>query len=108
MTIVLHSEPATTEDVAKILGVPKSRVKWLKRLVDARHALPAKPGHGNSPRTGRRPRPQREEKTFVTKEKESRTEVFLNVPYDPQFDKLFLAYIAGLSAYRLVPERRSR
>src|SRR5882724_10824004 len=65
--------------------------------------LPAKPGHGNSPRTGRRPRPQREEKTFVTKEKKSRTEVFLNVPYDPRFDKLFLAYIAGLSAYRLVP-----
>ncbi|GAC1630488.1 MAG: hypothetical protein NVS9B14_01170 [Candidatus Acidiferrum sp.] len=42
MTIVLHSEPATTEDVAEILGVPKSRVKWLKRLVDARHAASGK------------------------------------------------------------------
>ncbi|GAC1630479.1 MAG: hypothetical protein NVS9B14_01160 [Candidatus Acidiferrum sp.] len=39
----------------------------------------------------------------MTKGKKSRTEVFLNVPYDPQFDKLFLAYIAGLTAYRMVP-----
>jgi hypothetical protein len=65
--------------------------------------LPKKPEHGSSPRTAQRPRPQREEKPFVPKGKKSRTEVFLNVPYDPQFDKLFLAYIAGLSAYRMVP-----
>src|SRR5579859_3675542 len=65
--------------------------------------LPKKPEHGSSPRTAQRPRPQREEKTFVPRRKKSRTEVFLNVPYDPQFDKLFLAYIAGLSAYRMVP-----
>lgn len=39
----------------------------------------------------------------MAKRKKSRTEVFLNIPYDPQFDKLFLAYIAGLSAYRMVP-----
>ena len=36
MTIVLDSKPATAEDAAKILGVPKSRVKWLKRLAEAR------------------------------------------------------------------------
>lgn len=42
MTIVLDSKPATTEDVAKILGVPKSRVKWLKRLVEARTFASAK------------------------------------------------------------------
>jgi len=38
MRIVLDSKPATPEDVAEILGVPKKRVKWLKSLVDARHA----------------------------------------------------------------------
>jgi hypothetical protein len=35
MTIVLHSKPATPEDVAEILGVPKRRVKWLKRLMES-------------------------------------------------------------------------
>jgi hypothetical protein len=29
--------------------------------------------------------------------------VFLNVPYDPPFEKLFLAYIAGISAFELAP-----
>lgn len=38
MTIVLHSEPATADDVAEILGVPKRRVKWLKRLMQSRAA----------------------------------------------------------------------
>lgn len=33
MTIVLDSTFATPEDVGKELGVPKARVKWLKRLV---------------------------------------------------------------------------
>jgi hypothetical protein len=28
---------------------------------------------------------------------------FLNVPYDPRYSKLFLAFIAGLSAYGLTP-----
>lgn len=30
-------------------------------------------------------------------------EVFLNVPYDRNFENLFLAYIAGISAFGLVP-----
>lgn len=38
MTIVLHSTPATADDVAEILGVPKKRVKWLKRLMRSRTA----------------------------------------------------------------------
>jgi len=42
MRIVLHSKPATPEDVAEILGVPKSRVKWLRSLVDARRAASGK------------------------------------------------------------------
>ena len=29
--------------------------------------------------------------------------VFLNIPYDSQFSDLFLAYVAGISAYGLVP-----
>ncbi len=29
--------------------------------------------------------------------------VFLNVPYDPAFEKLFLAYIAAISAYGFNP-----
>lgn len=39
----------------------------------------------------------------MAKRKESRTEVFLNIPYDGNFDKLFLAYIAGITAYGMVP-----
>ncbi len=35
--------------------------------------------------------------------KKSRAEVFLNIPYDKKFEKLFLAYIAGISAYGMVP-----
>jgi hypothetical protein len=30
-------------------------------------------------------------------------EVFLNVPYDRRFEKIFLAYISGISAFGLVP-----
>jgi hypothetical protein len=30
-------------------------------------------------------------------------EVFLNIPYDQKFDRLFRAYISGLSAFGLVP-----
>jgi hypothetical protein len=29
--------------------------------------------------------------------------VFLNVPYDSAFENLYLAYIAGLSAFGLIP-----
>lgn len=32
MTVVLDSTFAEPEDVGKTLGVPKSRVRWLKRL----------------------------------------------------------------------------
>lgn len=39
----------------------------------------------------------------MAKEKRPRTEVFLNIPYDKQFERLFLGYIAGISAYRMVP-----
>ena len=35
MTIVLHSKFATPEDTAKALGVPKTRLKWLKRLMSS-------------------------------------------------------------------------
>ena len=31
------------------------------------------------------------------------TDVFLNIPYDKQFERLYLAYIAGISAFGLVP-----
>lgn len=31
------------------------------------------------------------------------SEVFLNIPYDPQFEKLYLAYIVGVSAFGMVP-----
>lgn len=32
-----------------------------------------------------------------------KTSVFLNIPYDKQFENLYLAYIAGLTAFGLVP-----
>jgi hypothetical protein len=31
------------------------------------------------------------------------TDVFLNVPYDSRFERLYLAYIAGISAFGLIP-----
>ena len=39
----------------------------------------------------------------MAKLKKSRDEVFLNIPYDKKFDRLFLAYIAGISAFGMVP-----
>jgi hypothetical protein len=39
----------------------------------------------------------------VAKLKKSRDEVFLNIPYDKKFERLFLAYIAGISASGMVP-----
>src|SRR5260370_36746802 len=43
------------------------------------------------------------EKTRVVKLKKSHDEVLLNIPYDKKFERLFLAYIAGISAYGMVP-----
>lgn len=40
----------------------------------------------------------------MAKRKKSRARVFLNIPYDPKFERLFLAYIAGISAYGMVPQ----
>lgn len=39
----------------------------------------------------------------MAKLKKSRDEVFLNIPYDKKFERLFLAYIAGISASGMVP-----
>jgi hypothetical protein len=36
-------------------------------------------------------------------ETQPRVSVFLNIPYDPAFQRLYLAYIGGLSAFGLVP-----
>jgi hypothetical protein len=38
----------------------------------------------------------------VAKRKKLGTEVFLNIPYDKKFEKLFIAYVAGVSAFGLV------
>lgn len=42
MTIVLDSTFATPEAVAKELGVPKARVKWLKRLMSSQTVFSSK------------------------------------------------------------------
>jgi len=34
---------------------------------------------------------------------DERDSVFLNIPYDPAFERLYLAYIAGIHAFNLVP-----
>ena len=39
----------------------------------------------------------------MAKQRKRPTEVFLNIPYDKKFERLFLAYIAGISALGLVP-----
>ena len=39
----------------------------------------------------------------MAKPKGSRGKVFLNIPYDDKFERLFLAYVAGISALGLVP-----
>jgi hypothetical protein len=39
----------------------------------------------------------------VAKRKKPRDKVFLNIPYDKKFERLFLAYIAGISAFGMLP-----
>lgn len=39
----------------------------------------------------------------MAKARKRRAEVFLNIPYDNKFERLFLGYIAGISAYGMVP-----
>lgn len=39
----------------------------------------------------------------MARNRKLRGEVFLNIPYDDKFENLFLAYIAGISAFGLVP-----
>jgi hypothetical protein len=40
---------------------------------------------------------------LVAKSRKLPAEVFLNIPYDQKFERLFLAYISGISAFGLVP-----
>jgi hypothetical protein len=40
---------------------------------------------------------------LVAKSRKPLAEVFLNIPYDKKFDRLFLAYISGTCAFGLVP-----
>src|SRR5579863_7131397 len=40
---------------------------------------------------------------LVAKHRKPVDKVFLNVPYDPNFERLFLAFIAGVSAFGLLP-----
>ena len=47
------------------------------------------------PESGRRPRPRAGAET--------RDNAFLNVPYDRRYERLYLAFIAGLSAFGLAP-----
>lgn len=37
------------------------------------------------------------------RDRPNRYSVFLNIPYDSAFEKLYLAYVAGLSAFGLIP-----
>lgn len=39
----------------------------------------------------------------MAKRKKSRARVFLNIPYDQKFERLFLAYVAGISPYGMFP-----
>ncbi len=39
----------------------------------------------------------------MAKSRKAPAEVFLNIPYDRKFERLFLAYISGISAFGLVP-----
>jgi hypothetical protein len=47
MKIVLDSKFATAEDTAKELGVSKTRLKWLLRLVESGRSNGSKAGHKN-------------------------------------------------------------
>jgi hypothetical protein len=46
---------------------------------------------------------RRKKQTHAAEVRARATSVFLNVPYDADFENLFLAYIAGLSAYGFNP-----
>ena len=85
MTIVLDSKFATAEDTAKALGVSKTRLKWLLRLVESGRSKGNKAGHKNG---ARNLTSTRKRKTLVAKLKKSRNEVFLNIPYDKKFERL--------------------
>jgi hypothetical protein len=40
---------------------------------------------------------------LVAKSRRPAAEVFLNIPYDSKFERLFLAYIAGVTAFGMIP-----
>ena len=48
-------------------------------------------------------RPQVAKGMLVAKSRRLAAEVFLNIPYDSKFERLFLAYIAGITAFGMVP-----
>ena len=62
--------------------------------------LAARLGHlGGNPQRGAMP-PRRR---GPARRRNRPADVFLNIPYDDKFQRLFLAYIAGLSAFGLIP-----
>src|SRR5487761_646907 len=46
---------------------------------------------------------RRERGERVAKPRKASADVFLNIPYDNKFQRLFLAYISGISAFGIVP-----
>jgi hypothetical protein len=40
---------------------------------------------------------------LVAKSPRPAAEVFLNIPYDPKFERLFVAYIAGITVFGMMP-----
>src|SRR6266850_2407623 len=52
-------------------------------------------------------RPERRRRPRLRAGAETRDNAFLNVPYDRRYERLYLAFIAGLSAFGLAPARLS-
>jgi hypothetical protein len=122
---------ATAKETARVLGVSKSRFKLLERLSHSGRIF-KRTSEGNSigkdagspmgvhvefiKRASDSTKPEGKAgtgkrkvgKKLAPRSKGIRVpkrpaEVFLNIPYDTKFDRLFRAYICGISAFGLVP-----
>jgi hypothetical protein len=63
----------------------------------------ARPGVRTAPGTKRRKREAFREGNGSVARRKARTEIFLNLPYDPNFENLFPAYVCASHAIGLVP-----
>jgi hypothetical protein len=95
----------SSEEIAAYFGITPKRQAEIRELFRSYHETNARQNGGKTKRTAKRlsRRNPRQESNRLSVPSVREDYVFLNLPYDTAFERLYLAYIVGITAFRLFP-----